>query len=102
MKQLAYASQKSEVAQCIRDDTRFFHELWRIILCGFTVSGKSPPWARRGLSLSVGQARKCWSAGKHRRCPPVHALLSRKKVTQKPLELQEKQQERNPPGLAKI
>lgn len=52
-----------------------------------------------GESLSVGETES--SAGKQRRCPPVHALLSRKKVTEKPLELEEKQHERNPLGLAK-
>lgn len=41
-------------------------------------------------------------AGKQRRCPPVCALLSRKKVTQKPFELEEEKWERNPLGPARV
>lgn len=48
--------------------------------------------------LSVGQARKLC---RQRRCPSVCALLSRKKVTQKPFEPEEEKWERNPLGLAK-
>lgn len=41
-------------------------------------------------------------AGRQRRCPPVCALLSRKKVTQKPFELEEEKWERNPLGPARV